>query len=266
MMGNIRMNKIIIILLTLFSVTAYGADIDNTLLQKNLEAANTQIEVLKAQVEVMKSYQDNFLTTVYWSLGGVFSIVILLVGYNWFTNFKNQEKETQYFKDLILTTLNASKKELIGELNLGKNELIADILKQTNIKIDYENKKLRGDVTKDLDGLKNSLNKYHSDCEFISLEVLELQYEKWLAKPNYLLTTSIAVKLIKKAYSLNQNYRVTLYLDFLLTSLKSLKSSLHTLSVEKISLVTNCIKDLEDEHEATCNLIKKLLNEIAEKT
>jgi hypothetical protein len=266
MMANFRMNKIIITLLILFSATAYGADVDNTLLQKNLEAANTQIEVLKAQVEVMKSYQDNFLTTVYWSLGGVFSIVILLVGYNWFTNFKNQEKETQYFKDLILTTLNASKKELIGELNVGKNELIAEILKQTNIKIDYENKKIRGDVAKDLDGLKYNLNSYHSESKFISIEVLELQYEKWLAKPNYLLTTSIAVKLIEKAHSLKQNYRVTLYLEFLVTSLKSLKSSLHTLSVDKISIVTKCIKNLEDEHEATCNLIKKLLNEITEKT
>lgn len=62
------MYKIVFTLLILFSVTAYGAEVDNALLRKNLEAANLQIEVLKAQVKVMESYQDKFLSTVYWSL------------------------------------------------------------------------------------------------------------------------------------------------------------------------------------------------------
>ncbi|NUG68861.1 hypothetical protein HUN36_05390, partial [Acinetobacter bereziniae] len=65
------MYKIILTLLLCCCATAYGADMENTLLKKNLEAASLQIEVLKAQIEVMKSYQDKFLSTVYWSLGTV---------------------------------------------------------------------------------------------------------------------------------------------------------------------------------------------------
>lgn len=131
MMENFRMNKIIITLLILFSATAFGAEVENTLLQKNLDAANTQIEVLKAQVEVMKSYQDNFLTTVYWSLGGVFGIVILLVGYNWFTNFKNQEKEIHSLKIIIENEI----KEKKHELDKDMNEKIIGFLTKENRKV-----------------------------------------------------------------------------------------------------------------------------------
>jgi len=259
------MYKLIILLLLTFAATTYGANVDNALLQKNLEAANTQIEVLKAQVEVMKGYQDNFLATVYWSLGGVFGIVVLLVGYNWFTNYKNQEKESQYFKDLISTTLDASKKELIGELSLGKNELMTDILDQANIKIDREINRLKLKLDNNVNEIQRNLREYHSNSELVCMDVLELQYDKWWLRQNYLLTTSTAVELIEKAYSMKQTYHVTIYLELLLTSLKALKSSTHTLSVDKISLVTKCIRSLENEHEAICNLIKKLLNEITEK-
>lgn len=260
------MYKIIITLFFLFSATAYGAEVDNALLHKNLEAANLQIEVLKAQVEVMKSYQDKFLSTVYWSLGGVFGIVILLVGYNWFTNFKDQEKEIQYFKNLILTTLEASKKELIGELNLRKKELIEDVVNEVNLKIDSELKKLKSNLTNDIEAIKRSLKSYNSDGELLLMEVWELQYEKWLLKKNYLLTTTIAVKLLSKAHSMQRHYRVNIYLELLVSSLKNLKeNSTNTLSVDDISLITKCIKNLGDEHESICNLIKKLLNEITEK-
>ncbi|MDC5338480.1 hypothetical protein OHW59_17665, partial [Acinetobacter baumannii] len=145
------MNKIIIILLILFSATAYGAEVDNALLQKNLEAANTQIEVLKGQVEVMKSYQDNFLTTVYWSLGAVLGIVVLLIGYNWFTNFKSQEKEIVALKSLIQNELNQKKMMLtedmdkkIGEtLSKQNNKIWSEIhnLKYENILKEFRYKK-----------------------------------------------------------------------------------------------------------------------------
>lgn len=128
MMATFRMNKIIITLLILFSATAYGAEVDNALLQKNLEAANTQIEVLKAQVEVMKSYQDNFLTTVYWSLGTVLGIVVLLIGLNWFTNFKNQEKEIHSLKIFIENEIREKKHELDNDIN----EKITSLLTKEN--------------------------------------------------------------------------------------------------------------------------------------
>lgn len=127
-MAYLIMYKIIFTLLLCCCATAYGAEVDNALLKKNLEATNLQIEVLKAQVEVMKSYQDKFLSTVYWSLGGVFGIVILLVGYNWFTNFKNQEKDIQTLKNYVEQELRDKKLELEGDIN----KKIKDISEREN--------------------------------------------------------------------------------------------------------------------------------------
>ena len=111
------MYKIIFTLLLCCCATAYGAEVDNALLKKNIEAAMSQIEVLKAQNEVMKDYQDKFLSTVQWSLSGVVGVVILLIGYNWFTNFKNQEKEIQTLKNYVEQELRDKKLELDSNIN-----------------------------------------------------------------------------------------------------------------------------------------------------
>lgn len=253
-MAFLKMYKIIITLLLCCCATAYGAEVDNTLLKKNLEAANLQVEVLKAQVEVMKSYQDKFLSTVYWSLGGVFGIVVLLVGYNWFTNFKNQEKEEKYFKDLISINLSSAKTELLDALNTEKSVLETSIMDRLNQNTDN---KLRE--------IQRNISKIDSEHQKLLIEIFELQYDKWCGKENDLLMIRMSIKLLKQAKKLNYSYRISLYLEGLVSNLKNIQRNSRKVSVDILSDVTNCIKILENEHEATCNVIKKLLDEIAEK-
>lgn len=258
------MKKILFTFLILTSCYAIGADVDNALLQKNLEAANTQIEVLKAQVEVMKSYQDNFLTTVYWSLGGVFGIVVLLVGYNWFSNFKNQEKEIQYFKDLISSTLETSKKELSGELILSKNEMLKNIMSEIDLKIDSSVVTLRNDIKRDINELNIKLRNVSRNHDLLSMDVLEFEYDKWVLKEYYMMRTRTAAQLVKKACELQSDGAINRYLGLLVESLKATKTVKRALGVDDISLVTKCLKNIGEEHESTLKLINKLLHEITD--
>lgn len=185
-MAYLIMYKIIFTLLLCCCATAYGAEVDNALLKKNLEAANLQIEVLKAQVEVMKSYQDKFLSTVYWSLGTVAALVVFLAGFNWFTNNRNAEKEAALHKEMIT-----------NELNSIKNDIGQQFL---NLKQDFQNEltqeleSMRGMQNESNSVIKNELEsristKFNSQIiglkneqKAMKRDLLVIKYDNWLKK------------------------------------------------------------------------------------
>ncbi|MFV5661065.1 hypothetical protein VXR58_12760 [Acinetobacter pittii] len=229
------MCRILITLLIIFSASSYGADIDNTLLKKNLDTANTQIEVLKAQVEVMKNYQDKFLSTVYWSLGGVFGIVVLLVGYNWFTNFKNQEKELQGLKDYISQELNNRKRELVSSVN----EKITE-------KISSENRKLIIEII-------------HTQHKVLLLEFSDFKNRKIYAN---------CIRRIGDIVTLNKDtpfeYRfkdaIDSLVDILELTLKEGKK--YVISSSEISIIQEIFQIVGEQYYPTKNRVDVLINKI----
>ncbi|MFV5384155.1 hypothetical protein [Acinetobacter junii] len=189
------MYKIIFTLLILFSATAYGAEVDNALLQKNLEAANLQIEVLKAQVEVMKSYQDKFLSTVYWSLGTVGAFVVFFAGFNWFTNTKNQEKESQLLKDNITKEIEASKQILINDIDNKKSIILNDVQKQ--VEENFNSK---------LTAIRNSLIDISKEVKSHEYSLLKIEYEEWMTKKVYANAVTTALELIAASQKIGYEY------------------------------------------------------------
>ena len=78
----------------------------NQQLQQNLLATQSEVIQLKATLQVVQSYQDKFLATVYWSLGTIATIVVLLVGFGWFANFRIYERDKSALKDELHMIMN----------------------------------------------------------------------------------------------------------------------------------------------------------------
>lgn len=200
-MAYLIMYKIIFTLLLCCCATAYGAEVDNALLKKNLEAANLQIEVLKAQVEVMKSYQDKFLSTVYWSLGTVAALVVFLAGFNWFTNNRNAEKEATLHKEMITNEFNSIKNNIGQQISDLKQEFqndltlqlasIKDRQQESNVTIQKElEMKLDTQFNRELGGMKNEQREMKRD-------LLVLEYNSWIASKVFSNAFRVAVNLLE---------------------------------------------------------------------
>ena len=52
-----------------------------------------QNDMLRAQLEVMKQYDQRLLNTVYWALGTLAAVAAALVGFGWFANFRVYERD-----------------------------------------------------------------------------------------------------------------------------------------------------------------------------
>jgi hypothetical protein len=68
------------------------------------QQTNTENDMLKAQLEVIRDYDQRLLATVYASLGGVFLLVVLVGGLNWFTNYRLYERERDSLRQYLQLT------------------------------------------------------------------------------------------------------------------------------------------------------------------
>jgi hypothetical protein len=68
---------------------------------KTPEGETDEVKLLRQQLETMREYDQKLLSTVLWSLSGVFLLVILLGGYSWFSNFRIYNRDLESIRQQI---------------------------------------------------------------------------------------------------------------------------------------------------------------------
>jgi len=100
--------------------TSNGPQIANGLLTTNfvMPSIRSESELLKEEIQVIRSYDDKLIANVHWVFGLVFSIALLLVGYQWISANKLYERD----KDAL-------RKGIIGEIEEREAALEKDLRK-----------------------------------------------------------------------------------------------------------------------------------------
>lgn len=101
-----------------------------------------ELKVLQTQAATMKEYHSSLLDTVYWALGTVATVAVLLVGFGWFANFKFHESEKQRLKE----ELEARLREATATINarLGSHEI--EVLNSIDSRLDGHLTRIARDI------------------------------------------------------------------------------------------------------------------------
>jgi len=67
--------------------------------QPGAPPTSTEATLLNAQLELMRQYDQRIIATVYWSLGSFITMIVVLVGFSWFTNFKVYERDRDALRE-----------------------------------------------------------------------------------------------------------------------------------------------------------------------
>lgn len=73
-----------------------------------IQADAEKVAVLQGQLELMRQYDQRLLSTVYWSLGGLGGVVLLVVGLGWYTNFRIYKRDVEDIKRDIKNELEST--------------------------------------------------------------------------------------------------------------------------------------------------------------
>lgn len=111
------------------------------------EDNDLEISVLKTQLEDIKEYNKNLLSTVQWSIGIVLTTLIVILGINWFTTYSQYQKE-----------INESKKDLEKTISDETNKFQATFTTTMDQKFDALYKKDRELIQSNFSDIKDELN------------------------------------------------------------------------------------------------------------
>ena len=106
------------------AIPATSADTNAKNESKSQTLTELRIEIvqLKEQNKLLREHQGSILSTVYWSLGVVATIVALLMGYSIFTNFKFYDQDKQRLKTDLQSLIDKSQAELITRVQQERLE------------------------------------------------------------------------------------------------------------------------------------------------
>ena len=87
----------------------------------------------EARVEMILAYQEAFLDTVYWSLGGVLTLALALVGFSWFSSSAMHERDKEALRQELTTQIEQFKRALAA-----KQARTREALRTTAVRAQHE--------------------------------------------------------------------------------------------------------------------------------
>ncbi|MCF5701367.1 hypothetical protein [Pseudomonas syringae] len=171
---------------------------------------NYELELLKQQNKLIKEFQSQQQTTVYWALGGVFGLVMILVGASFLTNFRFYEQDKERLKVELDTKLENFGAALSVQMldyrreadqSVERNsqrvqDIVLGQLSEMRTSLDT----IRMEISNDFKGVTEKLLKVDSELFAIhrslsdaELELRKVELEVWDAKdiPDNMMVTLI---------------------------------------------------------------------------
>ena len=185
-----------------------------------------EIEVLKGQLDLMRQYDQRLLNTVYWSLGVVLILGSLLIGFNFFSNYKYYEKEKKAIKD----ELNLELLRLFNDYSNQKSKDFEQNKIQLSHDLEKNSKQLSEKISQDVTDIDAKIDKLNVEIneKIMNINVVILENEAENLFTNRIFTTAISeyIQLITILLSFNKNsYRINRSLERILESIKQLKKN-----------------------------------------
>jgi hypothetical protein len=81
-------------------------------------STNTEVQVLKAQLETTKQFQDAFLSMAQWTLGSTIAVALALGAFAWHTNKSNYERD----REALQTEVRGLSQQLRSEIQAALEE------------------------------------------------------------------------------------------------------------------------------------------------
>ncbi len=120
-----------------------AADISAT---QPTDQPSSETVALRAQLELMRQYDDRLLDTVYWSLGMIGAIALVLGGFSWYANFRMYERDRNSLRQELQFSIKQGLEAARGELEV--------VAKKPGEDISRLHESLRNDMSRKVDEVR----------------------------------------------------------------------------------------------------------------
>lgn len=210
----------------------------SSVLLSTMSATNSLAELvnLKEQNRIIQQYHSSLLDTVYWTLGVICGVAILLVGSSWLINFKLYEADKAHLVEAFELRIEKLQAELGAQIASSRTEMGKDTQALMEGYVDRsidESRSLRSEWTSALSSVNSRLESFDGKLEAGSSHDQKLQRQLdsleatlhaveahvWELKKNPLAVIVTHCQTLDAACRANQEWRVTMSLNKLIEDL-----------------------------------------------
>ena len=152
--------------------------------QSDTGVVKAELAVARAEIELTRKFQDQLLSTVYWSLGTLAAVAALLVGYSWWNNSKNYERDKTVFEREVRALLAETATKVSEEQRTSIQSKMDRAELQLNERSQLFETKMASDLNNSLDESKKQfatqITQLKSSVAGLRTEVDKLHLEKQL--------------------------------------------------------------------------------------
>ncbi|MDW1953261.1 MULTISPECIES: hypothetical protein [Vibrio] len=146
---------------------------DTNRIDKKVILLERQLSERKIENELLKSHQDNLLSTVLWALGFCGSVILVIVTLGWWSNTKMHQKDVEAIEQRTSKRLSDFGDKLRKEVNQSLSEKEASYQNQYKLLFDHMNSKSE-DLTREINSLEGKLDEKSKELSELTSEVSEL--------------------------------------------------------------------------------------------
>lgn len=212
----------------------------------NEKSTTDEVAILKAQLEQMKFYDQKLLSTVYWSLGAVITLTILIAGFSWFTNFRLYERDKESLRremSLEIDKFRSDVKVLFSEQKSSLSNSLENLVTE---------KFQEGftDIDSKLDRLKTELTRNQINTNLLEAKI-------WTTKGVYKNAMTVYMSTLEEATRKDQSQ----YYSSILNGILEIVEKLDWITTHTMADLEKLFNALPKEQQISCDSIREKLKE-----
>ena len=174
---------------------------------------------LRAQLEVIRSFDASLLSTVYWSLGTLAVIVAVLIGLGWFANFRVYQRDLEGIRRELEALVAKSVAELKGTLESSMKDLVRTARKELE------------------QNLSTRIGSLANDLVLLKCEFFRFTFDTRVANKDYSMAATAALRMLQTALEL----KVDTFTNIALTGLVDSIDNGGTLTLAELRIATDLL-------------------------
>lgn len=199
------------------------------LFQNTDDPAKQQILLLQEQNKLIRGYQTDLLSTVYWCLSAVLAMAAILIGYNWYRSIRVYERDKRALREQILTKQQGIHNEFSQEILKQIANEFKDIRTSTEKNLTEKIRELSQKLNETIDTKSSSIdNKFSALLSGVDRRILTLEFLHYdesgrirMVDKSYSLAFTSYLRALSCAAELKSNTFIDFALDGILASLKN---------------------------------------------
>lgn len=192
-----------------------------------------EVAVLRAQLSEAQRFQEQILSTVYWSLSGLAGVAVLLVGFGWWTNLRVYERDKQSLERELRLELAEISRQSNDQQQKHLENGISDLKQQITADASANEERLAVSLKASIEEQErkssSQISQIRSIISSLQKEIRELQLTEQLRerlvdrnKKVYRNALQASVTALELANKLGRDYTVGEVLDFVAEDIDTL--------------------------------------------